>query len=164
MGGLFSQPRTLDQALPATIDHNLNVDQRASLRSLNAGMRLAYVPCDVTMDLWLMKRHVDALRAGDELCRELARHIDIWRRSAVERYREVLPDTHMCRLHDPLAVATIVERGFVTMRTAKVTVAPVGEHLRTFIDPLEGHEAEIVTRVDGQTFADWWLEAVLGAV
>ncbi len=162
MGGLFAEPRTLGRALPATIDHNLNVDQRASLRSLNAGLQLAYTPCDVTMDLWLLKKHVDRLRAGDGLCRELARQIDIWRRSAVEHYGERLPDTHMCRLHDPLAVATMVERSFVTTTTAKVTVVPVGEHLRTLIDPLEGHEAEIVTSVDGVAFADWWLESVLG--
>jgi purine nucleosidase len=156
MGGLFAQPRTLGKALPASIDHNLNVDQRASLRSLNAGMRTVYVPCDVTMDLWLMRPHVDRLRAGDELCREIARQIDVYRRE------EGAPEGYMCRLHDPLAVATIVERSFVTTTRAKVTVAPVGDHLRTFIDELEGREAEIVTSVDGQVFADWWLEWVLG--
>jgi purine nucleosidase len=155
MGGVFAEPRALGRSLPASIDHNLNVDQRASVRSLNAGMRMVYVPCDVTMDLWLMKKHVDRLRAGDDLCREIARQIDIYRRKGWR------PEGYMCNLHDPLAVATIVERGFVKTMTAKVTVAPVGDHLRTFIDPLEGHEAEIVTGVDGAMFADWWLESVL---
>ena len=156
MGGLFAEARELGRTLPASIDHNLNVDQRASLRSLNAGMRLVYVPCDVTMDLWLMKKHVDALRAGDALCHEVARQIDVYRRDKSD------PEGYMCRLHDPLAVATMVERSFVTTMPAKVTVAPVGDHLRTFIDELEGHEAEIVTGVDGPAFADWWLAAVLG--
>jgi purine nucleosidase len=155
MGGLFAEPQTLGRTLRASIDHNLNVDQGASLRSLNAGMRMVYVPCDVTMDLWLMSQHVDRLRAGDDLCRELARQIDIYWRD------EGAPEGYMCRLHDPLAAATIVERSFVTTMTAKVTVAPVGDHLRTLIDPLEGHDAEIVTSVDGPAFADWWLESVL---
>jgi inosine-uridine nucleoside N-ribohydrolase len=69
----------------------------------------------------------------------------------------------MCRLHDPLAVATMVERSFVTSETLPVTVAAAGEHLRTFIDPLEGREAEVARSVDGGAFADWWLESVLGA-
>jgi hypothetical protein len=38
MGGVFAPVRFLDVELPVTIDHNLNVDQPASLRALNAGM------------------------------------------------------------------------------------------------------------------------------
>jgi len=35
-------------------------------------------------------------------------------------------------------------------------------HVRTFIDPLEGAEAEIVTAVDGDAFCSFWLETLLG--
>jgi hypothetical protein len=35
-------------------------------------------------------------------------------------------------------------------------------HVRTFIDPAAGHEAEIVAGVDGPGFADFWLNTVLG--
>lgn len=157
MGGLFATPYTLGRKLPASIDHNLNVDQRASLRSLNAGLKLVYVPCDVTMDAWLLKKHVDRLRSGDDLCRELARQIDIYRRG------ERQPDDHMCRLHDPLAVATMIERSFVTIETMPVTVAIVSDHVRTFIDPIEGKPAEVVTVANTVAFADWWLESVIHA-
>ena len=46
----------LDNPLPPAIDHNLNVDQPASLRALNAGFKMFYVPCDVTMSAWLAAR------------------------------------------------------------------------------------------------------------
>jgi purine nucleosidase len=155
MGGLFARARTLGYELPATIDHNLNVDREASLRSLNAGLRLVYTPCDVTMDLWLMRKHLDALRVGNALCRELARQIDIWRRDEGR-----LPDDYACRLHDALAVGTMVERSFVRTEVLPVTVARVGNHVRTFVDPLEGRDAEVVRSVDAERFSDWWLDSV----
>jgi purine nucleosidase len=47
MGGVFAPVKFLGNDLPPTIDHNLNVDQPASLRSLNAGFNSVYTPCDV---------------------------------------------------------------------------------------------------------------------
>jgi purine nucleosidase len=113
MGGVFAEVQSLGHRLPATIDHNLNVDQRASLHSLNAGFRILYVPCDVTMSTWLLRKHVDRLRRGDALCRELARQIDIFHRDFQQQIGARLPDDHMCLLHDPLAVACMVDRSFV---------------------------------------------------
>ena len=162
MGGVFAPVEFLGTPLGPWVDHNLNVDQPASIRALNAGIPSLYVPCDVTMGAWLMSHHVDRLRQGDELCRALARQIDIWSVELKKRGRGVIPDDHACLLHDPLAIACMVDRRFVTSELARVTVAMHGGLARTFIDPAAGHEAEIITSVDAPAFADYWLETVLG--
>lgn len=156
MGGFFQPVSLLGRALSPSYDHNLNVDQRASLVSLNALFKFLYLPVDVSVQTWLLRRHVDALRGGDALCRELARQIDIQRGG-----QSLLPDDYMCQLHDPLAVACMIERRFVKTRHARVSVAMHKGIVRTFVDELGGVEAEIVTGVDAPAFADWWLETVL---
>ena len=44
MGGVFAPVDFLGVTLPPSIDHNLNVDQPASLRALSAGIPMLYVP------------------------------------------------------------------------------------------------------------------------
>jgi purine nucleosidase len=162
MGGVFAPVRFLDHEMPVGIDHNLNVDQAASVRALNAGMTTLYIGCDVTMGAWMTAAQLDALRSGDALCRELGRQIDVftpgWRASG----RGAIPDEYVALLHDPLAVACTVDQRFVTSMHARVTVAMHRGHVRTFIDPADGHEAEIITSVDWRGFGEFWLETVLG--
>lgn len=161
MGGVFAPVQFLGVTLPPTIDHNLNVDQPASLRALNAGLPTLYVPGDVTMSTWLTTSHLDALVRGDALCRELARQIDIWTPRLHATGRGIIPAEYVALLHDPLAVACMVDRRFVTSETMRVTVAMHRNHVRTFIDPADGREAEVVTSVDAPAFADFWLQTVL---
>ena len=70
--------------------------------------------------------------------------------------------TRAATLHDPLAVGCTVDRRFVTVEQMPVTVALHEGRARTFIDPLEGEPAEVVTAVDGPGFAEFWLSVVLG--
>lgn len=158
MGGVFAPVDVGgDQPLAPAVDHNLCVDPSASVTALNAGFRCFYTPIDVTVNARLRQHHLDALKDGDDLCRTIARAIEAW-----------LPTSHMPEdviavMHDPLTVACLVERSFVESATVPVTVAlhPDG-HVRTFIDPLEGAEAEVVTSVDGDAFCDYWLRTVIG--
>ena len=164
MGGVFGPIDFLGNALPPSVDHNLNVDQKASLRALNAGIPALYVPCDVTFATWLTATHLDRLRGGDALCRELARQIDVWTPRMHTTGRGIVPPEYVALLHDPLAVACMVDAGrrFVTTERVRVTVAMHHGHVRTFIDRAAGHEAEVVTSVDAPAFADFWLATVLG--
>jgi inosine-uridine nucleoside N-ribohydrolase len=73
----------------------------------------------------------------------------------------VIPPEYVCLLHDPLAVANIVDRRFVTTERMPVTAALYQGHVRTFIDPVAGREAEVVRSVDAAGFAEFWLETVL---
>ena len=162
MGGVFAPVGFLGEPLGPEIDHNLNVDQQAPLRSLNAGIPTRYIGCEITMGAWLMAHHLRALQEGDALCRELARQIEVQVNS--EPKHGLLPPDHVCLLHDPLAVATMTAegRGFVTIERKPVTVAMHQGVVRTFIDPAFGVEADVVTSADTAGFADFWLETVLG--
>lgn len=164
MGGVFGRIKFLDMDLPPAADHNLNVDQQASLRALNAGIPTTYVPCDVTFGSWLLDHHLDRLRRGDGLCRELARQIDIWTAHMQTRGRGVIPPEYVCLLHDPLTVACMTAEGrrFVRTERLPVTVALHQGAIRTFIDPAAGADADVIRSVDAKGFADFWLETVLG--
>ncbi|MEX0749580.1 MAG: nucleoside hydrolase [Dehalococcoidia bacterium] len=160
MGGVFAPVRFFGEELPPSIDHNLNVDATAAVRALNAGFNALYTPIDVTMTAWLMAPHLERLRSGDALCRELARQIDVYGRG--KHWHGVIPDDHVCLVHDPLAVACMVERRFVTTERLPVTVAMHQGHVRTFIDPVAGVEAEVVRSVNAAAVAAWWVEVVVG--
>ena len=153
--------RFLGATLPPSLDHNLNVDQPASLRALNAGIPVLYVPADVTMGAWLLSSHLDRLRDGDALCRALAQQVDVWTPVLRAMGRGAIPEHHVALLHDPLAVACMVDRRFVKSERMRVTVAMHDGCVRTFIDPAAGHEAEVITSVDAPAFAQFWLETVL---
>jgi inosine-uridine nucleoside N-ribohydrolase len=114
-----------------------------------------YTPVDVTMRARLPLSHLEELRAGDDLCRALAPMLDVWREHA--RY----PDDVAALLHDPLAIACAVDRRFATVERLPVTVAIHEGVVRTFIDRVEGKDADVVTSVDASAFADFWLETVL---
>lgn len=161
MGGVFAPVRFLGEPLPPAVDHNLNVDQQASLRALNAGIATLYVPADVTFATWLTASHLERLRAGDALCRELARQMDIWTPRMHRRGGGIIPEEYVCLLHDPLTVACMVDRRFVTSETMPVTVTLHDGCVRTFVDPAAGREAEVVTSVDAAGFGEFWLETVL---
>jgi hypothetical protein len=55
-----------------------------------------------------------------------------------------------------------VDRRFVTTKTLPATVTVAGGFLRTFVDPVAGRDVEVVTDVDADGFAAFFLEA-LGA-
>jgi purine nucleosidase len=155
MGGVFAPIRVGTGVLPPSIDHNLCVDPEASVRSLNAAIRKVFTPLDVTIGATLDISAHDRLRRGDDLCRALARHFDVWLPTSL------MPEGVAALMHDPLAVACTVDRTCVTSETMPVTVAIHDGAVRTFIDPLDGQPAEVITSVDAEAFAELWLDTVL---
>jgi len=161
MGGAFAVAHVHGMAIGPRHDHNLNVDPAAAERSLGAGIPTLYVPLDVTARTFLTTAHRDALARGDDLCRALARMIDVWAEALRRTTHGRLPDDHVAALHDPLAVACLVDSGFVTTERLPVTVALRGGRARTFVDPVCGEEAEVVRSVDARAFADWLVDTLL---
>ena len=56
--------------------------------------------------------------------------------------------------------AGLVDRRFVTSKQLLCTVAEVGGFVRTLIDPAVGREVEVVTDVDANAFAQFFLETI----
>jgi len=55
-----------------------------------------------------------------------------------------------------------VSTDFVTVERVPVTVALHDGVPRTFVDPLQGREADVVTAVDAEGFVEHWLAVVTG--
>jgi inosine-uridine nucleoside N-ribohydrolase len=163
MGGSFAPIVTLDGTEhPPSRDWNLVCDPEGAEVSLNAGFEALYVPVDVTFRCPLRRRHLDALRGGDELCRTLATLIDVWFERVLAPFASAMGDV-VALLHDPLTVACTVDRSFVTTERHRVRVETVDGVPRTIVDDDRGQPAEVVRAVDADAFADWWLDVVLGA-
>ena len=124
-------------------------------------MRLLYVPLDVTLETYLTRAQVERLRQGDDLCRALAKLCDIWAPILHGFTDGRLPPDHVAVMHDPLTVATLVDERFVTIEELPVTVVAHHDEVRTFVDPVAGRPAEVVTSVAPGDFGEFWLETVL---
>jgi len=166
MGGFFHACELEGRTVLPIVDYNLNADPEAAVRALSAPIPTTFVPADVTMRAWLLERDLRRLeKSKDPLAQALARLVRIW--TPVQwRLLEALglpaETAPVAILHDPLAVATVVDRRFVKTERLKMTIAVVDGNARTFIDPAAGREVEVVTDVDARAFAEFWLETVLG--
>ncbi|MBM3659329.1 MAG: nucleoside hydrolase [Actinobacteria bacterium] len=160
MGGVFAPVHYLGTVFGAARDTNLVVDPDAALEVLDAGFSLRYVPLDVTVQVPLRREHLERLRAADELGAALAALVDVWAVLLHERSRGRIPDDVVAYLHDPLTVAAAAGDEFVTVERRPVTVAEHDGVPRTFVDPVAGREADVVTGVDADGFVEHWLSVV----
>lgn len=163
MGGVFAPVHYLGTVMGPARDHNLVTDAAGSVAALNAGFAVRYVPLDVTVRVPLRSVDLERLRAADELGAALAALVDGWSVLLHERSRGRVPGDVVAYLHDPLTVACAVTTDFVTVERMPVTVALHDGVPRTFVDPLEGREADVVTGVDADGFVEHWLDVVTGA-
>jgi purine nucleosidase len=161
MGGIFRPFDRYGIRLEAG-DHNLVCDPESSATALNAGFRILYVPLDVTFRVALRTTHLDRLRAGDALCRALAELCDVWRPVMQTRTNGPIPDDVVAVLHDPLTVACVVTRRFVTVETLPVRVVAIDGVPRTVVDAERGRPAEVVTDVDVDEFVEHWCDVLIG--
>lgn len=162
MGGAFAPIVDLGGTQPPSADHNLVCDGEASLRALNAAPPTLWVPLDVSVATYLTPGDVEHLHRGDELCRAVARMIDVWRVVLRRLTDGAYPPDRAVALHDPLAIACTVERSFVTVERLPVRVVRDGDHVRTLVDPLNGVSADVVRSVDVTALREFLLGHLLG--
>jgi inosine-uridine nucleoside N-ribohydrolase len=125
-------------------------------------MPLLFVPCDVTVQTFFTVGQLERLRGGDALCRALAGLVDVWAALLRKLRGGRGSDDVVAVLHDPLTVACTVETRFVKTRRMPVSVTMHQGSVRTFVDPLEGRMADVVTEVDAGGFGDFFLRTILG--
>jgi purine nucleosidase len=164
MGGFFQRPSPQRTAFPFSVEYNLNADPQASVAVFSTPIPTTCVPADVTMRTYLREEHVRRLEtSADPLLQALARLVCFWTPVLSNLFRLAgvsLPQGLAAIPHDPLALATLVERRFVTTEMLPVAVDATGGFLRTFIDPVAGRPMEVVTDVDAAAFAAFFLETL----
>lgn len=115
MGGAFDVPNVL---------HELNAayDPEATHIVLSSAAPVLMVPLDVTLRTHLRLSDVDRLeRAGTDLATYLGRTARPWVSWLAERF-----DRDGCPLHDPLAMAVLLDPDVVSTRNARVGIELTG--------------------------------------
>lgn len=117
MGGVLRGPNSLD--LPYG-EHNVRSDPEAAHIVLSAGAPTTLVPLDVTTQVRIRPEEIQRIRSGGTPFHE-----------AVARQVELYPyfrNHGYTFLHDPLAVATVIQPDLVDLQSLHVDVEMEGRH------------------------------------
>jgi inosine-uridine nucleoside N-ribohydrolase len=119
MGGAFDRPNTLQEL-------NFSYDPEATHKVLTSRAPMLVVPLDVTMQTYLKLSEVDRIeQAGTPLATYLAETTRPWVQFQAERFNR-----DGCPLHDPLALAALLDPGVITTRTAFADIELAGRLTR----------------------------------
>lgn len=152
MGGALRGPNGLD--LPYC-EHNIHCDPEAAHVVFSSGAPITLIPLDVTTRVRIRPEGVARIRAGGTPFHE-----------AVARQVELYP-TYSSRgytlLHDPLAVAALIEPDLVDLRSVHVDVETGGRHtagatlMRSLTDDASTR-AEVALEVSADRFEELLLQ------
>ncbi|MBC7217053.1 MAG: nucleoside hydrolase [Candidatus Caldatribacterium sp.] len=152
MGGMYSQ------AFP---EWNIYCDPEAARIVFDSGIPITMVGLDVTLQCRLNKAALNRIfESGDERMRFLSEVIKIWQEGDENRYPI---------LHDPLAVAVLIDPSFVKMKKMNIKVETRGELTRgvTVVteNPFQGFSGEgsvnVCVDVESERFVRFFLERIL---
>lgn len=164
MGGHLREIRFGEKSFPFGIDYNIVSDPRASEIVLAADIPTRLVTADVTLRTWLPLAGRDQLASSPSPLREaIVRALDNWtpvQRSLFEQYVGDLSQ-NAAFLHDPLALACIVDESFCTFAELPVRTQWVDGVFRTIEDSSTGRLMRCAIDVDGPQFAEWFVARLL---
>jgi inosine-uridine nucleoside N-ribohydrolase len=161
MGGAFDRPNTLQEL-------NFAYDVEATHKVLTSRVPMLIVPLDITMQTFLKLTEVDTIaQAGTPLAEYLAETTRPWVQYQAERF-----DRDGCPLHDPLALAAILDPEVITTRTAYADIELGGrltrgrsvawgsadEGMLTVNDMPDIRPVEIASGVDNDRFLPFLLD------
>lgn len=161
MGGAAT---VLAQNMTTVAEFKMYVDPVAANIVLQSGAAIDIVGLDVTMQVFLTKADVAWLRAqGTPLATWIAERALPW----IEFLGRAFPDRPEyrdgCPLHDPLALAALIDPGLVTFEPALVAVEErswltrgqlVADRGRAIMRPSSAPNARVATAVDVAGFKD----------
>jgi inosine-uridine nucleoside N-ribohydrolase len=134
-------------------EFNVWADPEAAARVFESGIETTMVGLDVTHRAVLPDARVDELRAAGRVGRAVAELLDFFGRFHEERW----PELGGAPLHDPVALAHVVDPGILDVRPARIDV-DCGEASRgrTNVDIRRGWEpnAQVAVGIDAGRFAD----------
>jgi purine nucleosidase len=117
MGGVVGGTQALH--LPWT-ERNCRSDPEAAQIALSAGASVTIVPLDVTTQVFIRPHDLERIRAaGDAYHRAVADQVSLYPPFAERGWGY---------LHDPLAVAALIEPSLVTIEPLRAVVVTAGEH------------------------------------
>ena len=164
MGGWTRLPPAGLPAWDAANDFNVQSDAAAADTVFRTvGAPLTVVGLDVTLQVQLRGAHLARLRAagpvGEVLARSSLAHGTQYGNAAAGARFPGLPDDLVNYHHDPLACAVALGWDGVTVEERRLTPVMEDGALRLVESP-DGRPVRVVTAVDGDAFAERWLQAV----
>ena len=150
MAGCFFEDRA---------EWNVRCDPVAAAVVCASGVPVTFVGLDVTLKCMFAESDLERVyAAADPVGRHLAAATREWRTHAMESWKHGLPV-----LHDPLAVATLIDSSLVETGQGTVTVDLCGDgtYARTRFAPGAGPHT-VCTGVRGRAAIELWLQRVTG--
>jgi inosine-uridine nucleoside N-ribohydrolase len=149
MGGAIGEGNRTPAA-----EFNVWCDPEAAARVFESGIDTTMVGLDVTHRAVLGPGRVEELRAAGRVGKVVAELLDFFGRFHAERW----PELGGSPLHDPVAVAHLLEPGLLDVRPARIEVdcGAAGSRGRTNVDVRRGWEpnASVAVGIDAGAFAD----------
>lgn len=151
-----------DPSMPL-VEYNLGSDAEAALVVLNAGIPTTLVPLDVTWRVFFTTAELARLRRSRaRLVQVLCDAMEVWwpiQREFLAAGRRDGADI-VAFLHDPLALAVLIERSFITMRRMALRPAIDDGVFRLHPEP-GAPPFEVATDVDAPAFVEFLLQRLL---
>jgi purine nucleosidase len=169
MGGCVREVRYGGVTFPPAFDYNLCADPEASRHVLSAGIPTRIVPIDVTMQVWIAERDVQALAAAAAgLSRALAAAVRRWTPGMTNAMVTAGADPaidNAAFLHDPLALACAYDESFCTFEDLWIEPCIEDGVFRTRERPQPGagvYRIRCATAVDSDRFLNHFRARVIG--
>mgnify|MGYP005842228427 CR=1 FL=1 len=143
MGGVIRSPARLD--LPYA-EHNIRCDPEAAHVVFSSGIPMTLVPLDLTTQVRITRDGVGRVRAGGSPLHTLVA-------DQVEAY-PFFRENGYTFVHDPLAVATLIDPSLITTQRVRVEVELTGEYSAgaTFMRADPGGFIDVGVAVDVERF------------
>jgi purine nucleosidase len=137
-------------------EHNILCDPEAAKIVFSSGMPITMVPLDVTLKVYIEREDLARIRAVDS---PLTNAIS----SMIERYLNIVKRNYTW-LHDPLALATLIDESLVKTMSMKILVETKGEYTTGLTLALpakqDDEQVKVCVDVDVNRFKKLFMEII----
>ncbi len=166
MGGCV-QPIVIEgKRIPDRMETNLHNDVDAAKIVLESGLPITLVPAEMTFRTKLLRGDYERIQASTSpLCQSMVRMSKVWeailkgfaKNSGIASYY----DDGVVLLHDPLAVATLIEPAVAKTERQRIRLEVGKRTIRTIADPAGPIAVDLVVSVDVAKLSRMVTESVI---